>query len=227
MTTRGARAVAVVGTLLARWDAWCVEGPLRFVDVNLRGIGQVMFQDNPLSGLLFFVAIGWGSYAAGVPQVGDRRASSPCWLATLMAQWLRVETAHAGMPASTASRRTWSGSRSPTFMRASPTLWVYVVLGGAVSVVVTLGITNVFKTWGVARSPLPFVLITWLLLLATNAFSGLAGSALPPSGVIMPIDPVAANPAQRRRLREGHLHEHLAGVPQGHAPWPRCCCSRG
>ena len=46
---------------LAPWKARCASSRgLRFVDVTLRGIGQVMFQDNPLSGLLFFIAIGWG-----------------------------------------------------------------------------------------------------------------------------------------------------------------------
>ena len=56
--------------LLAKWESLCASsGLLRFVDINLRGIGQVMFQNNPLSGALFLAAIGWGSYAAGVPQV--------------------------------------------------------------------------------------------------------------------------------------------------------------
>jgi urea transporter len=33
---------------------------LRFVDINLRGIGQVLFQNNPLTGALFLAAVGWG-----------------------------------------------------------------------------------------------------------------------------------------------------------------------
>ena len=71
------------------------SGILRFVDINLRGIGQVMFQDNPLTGLLFFAAIAWGSYAAGVPQVLRRRAASPSSRRRLTAQWLRVDEAGA------------------------------------------------------------------------------------------------------------------------------------
>jgi len=52
--------------LLDWWEARCASSnALRFVDVNLRGIGQVMFQNHPLAGLLFFIAIGWGSLAAG------------------------------------------------------------------------------------------------------------------------------------------------------------------
>ena len=94
-------------------------------------------------------------------------------------------------------------------------LWVYVVLGAAVSVVVMLAIANVVKTWSVAALTAPFVLTTWLLLLATYGFSGLAGAALPPAGVVMPFDAAAADQAQRRCVRRGGLHEHLAGVPQG------------
>ena len=41
-------------TVLAKWEGLCASsGVLRFVDINLRGIGQVMFQDNPLTGALF------------------------------------------------------------------------------------------------------------------------------------------------------------------------------
>jgi len=68
-------------------------------------------------------------------------------------------------------------------MASTPQLWVYVVLGGALSVVVMLALVNVFKTWGVSVLTAPFVLITWLLLLGTNAFAGLEGSALPPAGI--------------------------------------------
>ena len=55
---------------LSGWESLCASSAVaRFVDCNLRGIGQVMFQDNPLSGALFFAAIVWGSLTAGVPQV--------------------------------------------------------------------------------------------------------------------------------------------------------------
>ena len=44
--------------LLASWESVCAgSGPLRFIDINLRGVGQVMFQDNPLSGALFLAAV--------------------------------------------------------------------------------------------------------------------------------------------------------------------------
>ena len=74
-------------------------------------------------------------------------------------------------------------------------------------------------------SPRPSCWSAWLLLLATNAFSGLDGGALPPVGVIVPIDPAAANPMRFGRLPAGPLHQHLAGFPQG--SWPGRAAAAG
>ena len=179
--------------LLKWWESRCASSKvLRFVDLNLRGIGQVMFQDNPLSGLLFFVAIGWGSYAAGMPQVAIGGLVAVV-AATLTAQWLRVDAA--GLDAGLYGYNAYLvGLALGTFLAVSPLWWVYVALGGAVSVVATIGTANVFKTWGVAALTAPFVLTAWLLLLATYAFSAIEGSGLPMTAEIAPLDPAAANP---------------------------------
>ena len=42
---------------------------LEFIDVTLRGCAQVMFQNNPLTGLLFFIAIFVGAYGENNPAV--------------------------------------------------------------------------------------------------------------------------------------------------------------
>ncbi len=180
---------------LAWWEKLSASSPiLRFVDQNLRGIGQVMFQDNPLSGLLFFIAIGWGSWAGGVPEVAIGGLLAVL-SATLMAQWLRVD--QAGLNSGLYGFNGYlTGLALATFMAPTAQLWVYVVFGGAISVVVTLALVNVLKTWSVSALTAPFVLTSWLLLLGTNAFGGLEGGALPPVGVIVPIDPAAANPLQ-------------------------------
>jgi urea transporter len=71
-------------------------------------------------------------------------------------------------------------------------LWAYVVLGAAVSVVVMLGSANAVKSLGVSALTFPFVLTTWLLLLATYGFAGLAGTALPVADMVAPFESVAA-----------------------------------
>ena len=203
--------------LLNGWEQRCASSQLlRFVDVNLRGIGQVMFQDNPLSGLLFFIAIGWGSLAAGVPQVAIGGLVAVV-VSTLTAHWLRVDESalRAGLYGFNAYL---VGLALPTFMAPSTTMWAYVVLGAAVSVVVTLALANVLKTWSVSALTAPFVLTAWLLLAATHAFSGLDGGALPPVGEVVPVDPTAADPLQFGDFVQGIFTSITQVFLKGHGP---------
>jgi len=178
-------------SLLAGWESLCeASSVLRFIDVAFRGVGQVMFQDNPLSGALFIAAIAWGSFAAGVPQVlfGGLLGIVT---ATLTAQWLRVDPAslRAGLYG---FNGVLVGLALATFIAPSPLLWAYVVLGAAVSVVAMGATANVCKSWGMPALTFPFVLVTWLLLLGTYGFAGLAGTALPSADVVAPFTSVAA-----------------------------------
>lgn len=190
--------------LLAKWEAWCASSALlRFVDINLRGVGQVMFQDNPATGALFLAAVAWGSYAAGVPRVFIAGIVAVV-AATLTARWLRVDRAllAAGIYG---YNGVLVGLALATFLAPGPLLWAYVVLGAAVSVVATLGTANAVKPWSVAALTFPFVITTWLLLLATYGFSGLAGTALPVAGVVMPFESVAATRLSAGAFVEGVL----------------------
>jgi urea transporter len=178
--------------LLANWERVIASsGLLRFIDINLRGWGQVMFQDNPLTGLLFLAAIVWGSYAADAPQIAIGGVVAVL-VATITAQWLHVDqkSLGAGLYGYNA---VLVGLALTTFLAPGALLWIYVVVGAAVSVVVMLGTANVTKPWGSALT-FPFVLTTWLLLLATYGFSGLAGTALPSGSVVIPFEPMSSSP---------------------------------
>jgi hypothetical protein len=53
-------AEAILKTLLAPWERLSTSSAvLRFVDINPRDVAQVMFQNDPLSGVMFLAAIGW------------------------------------------------------------------------------------------------------------------------------------------------------------------------
>ncbi|WFU26434.1 urea transporter [Bradyrhizobium sp. CB1717] len=187
--------------ILASWESLCASsGGLRFLDINLRSIGQVMFQDNPLTGILFLAAIAWGSYVAGVPQVAIAGVLAVV-VSNLTAHWLRVDTEslHSGLYG---FNGILVGLALATFLAPGALLWVYVILGAAVSVVVMLATTNVVKPWGGALT-FPFVLTTWLLLLATYGFSGLAGRALPSGSIVTAFQPYQASPLQLIDLAQG------------------------
>ena len=163
--------------LLASWEKLCVSSAgLRFVDINLRGTGQVMLQDNPLSGALFLAAIAWGSYAAGAPQIAIGGIVA-LLAATLTAYWVRADekSLAAGLYG---FNGILVGLALPTFLAPGPLLWAYVILGGAVSTIVMMWTVKLVTPWGAALT-FPFVITTWLLLLATYGFAGLTGAALP------------------------------------------------
>jgi urea transporter len=162
---------------------------LRFVDSGLRGAGQVMLQDNPLTGLLFLLGVGWGAVSAGMPQVAIG-ALVGLVVATATAIYLRVDQ-------SSLRRGIYGyngilvGVALPTFLAAEPLLWAYLMFGAAISVVAMLTIASFMKTWHVSALTLPFVLTTWLMLLAAYAFDGLRISGLPQRGI--PHAPSAAS----------------------------------
>ncbi len=136
-----------------------------------------MFQDNPLSGALFLAAIVWGSIAAGMPQVAICGALAVV-VATLTAQVLRVDEAslRAGLYG---FNGVLVGLALATFIAPGPLLWWYVVLGAAVSVVAMSATANALKALGMPTLTFPFVLVTWLLLLATYGFAGSAAIRCP------------------------------------------------
>ena len=166
--------------LLASWEKLCVSSAsLRFVDINLRGTGQVMLQDNPLSGALFLAAIVWGSYAAGAPRIAIGGIVA-LLAATLTAYWVRADKKSLA-EGLYGFNGILVGLALATFLAPGPLLWAYVILGGAVSTIVMMWAVKVVTPWGAALT-FPFVVTTWLLLLATYGFAGLTGAALPPAG---------------------------------------------
>lgn len=204
-------------TVLDGWEAVCASSTAaRFVDVNLRGIGQVMFQDNPLTGLLFCIGIFWGSFAADAPQIALGGILALI-AATLTAQWLRVD--QAGLRAGLFGFNAYLvGLALATFMTPTTTMWVYVAIGGAFSAVVTLALTNVLKTWNVSALTAPFVFTAWLLLAATYTFYGIQGGALPAVATIVPIDPAAADPLRFGDFVQGVFTSITQVFLKGHGP---------
>ena len=164
--------------ILENWESLSASsGIVRFLDINLRSVGQVMFQNNPLTGILFLAAIIWGSYSAGLPRVAIAGVLAVV-VANLTAQWLNAdrELLHSGLYG---YNGILVGLALATFLSPNALMWVYVVLGASVSVIAMLGTANAVKPWGLSSLTFPFVLTTWLLLLATYGFSGLVGGALP------------------------------------------------
>ncbi|HHG0427359.1 TPA: urea transporter [Yersinia enterocolitica] len=157
---------------------------IEFIDTTLRGCAQVMFQNNPLTGLFFFIAIFVGAYGEGNPAV-----AYGCVLGTVVATLTGLTMR---------DRKSWRsglygyngclvGAALPTFLVATPIVWACIVLGSIVSVIVMVCIADILKTWKVAALTAPFVLTTWMILLASYAFAGLHSSGLPTPALPHPL----------------------------------------
>lgn len=150
---------------------------IQFIDVTLRGCGQVMFQNNPLTGLLFFIAIFLGAFFEGMPHAGFA-----CLLGTIVAT-LTAYLYNLDKPSLNAGLYGYNGCLVgiglATFLNPSFYLWIVVIFGAMVSVIATKSLANFLKGWGVAALTAPFVLVTWTILLASYTFFGIKGITLP------------------------------------------------
>ncbi|MBS7544043.1 urea transporter [Ancylobacter oerskovii] len=139
---------------------------------SLKGASQVFFMENPLSGILFFAAMAYASYASGVwaTTIG---AAIGVVIATLTARLLDCDDK------SIASglfgfNGVLVGAALPTFIAVSPQLWIYVVVGAAASTVVTAAFSATLTAkWGIPGSTGPFVLTGWLMVAGAYSFGGL------------------------------------------------------
>lgn len=173
-----------------------VEGSalLRFVDVNLRGAGQVIFQNNPLTGAFFLVAVTWGAIAGGAPQIAAG-AVVALIVATVTAMLLDADegSLRQGL---FGFNGVLVGCAVPTFIEPSVAMWALLVIGAATSTVAMLAVANVMKTWGTPALTFPFVLTTWFLMLGAYSFGavtidGMGPPALAHSLTTAPMSPAA------------------------------------
>jgi urea transporter len=84
------------------------------------------------------------------------------------------------------------GAALPTFLVVDPLLWLYIIIGSAVSTVAFMAVANVFKTWGVAALTFPFVLVTWFLVLGAYGFADVPIASMGPPAIPQEITATAA-----------------------------------
>lgn len=161
--------------LAGAWSRAAGANPaIGFADALLRGTGQVMFQNNPLTGLLFLVGIFVNSWLLGLTALLGLVAS------TLAALLLGIDRAlvRAGL---FGFNGILVGIGLAFFLEPDPYLIAYIAFGAAASTVVMAGLANVLGGRDLPALTAPFVLVTWLLLFAVHAL-----------GVLEPTDFVTA-----------------------------------
>ena len=145
-----------------------------FIDSVLRGIGQVMLQNNSYTGLLFLMGVFYNSLLLGCAALLGSVVS------TLSAKLLGVERSSLeeclfgfnGVLVAIALLH---------FLEPSWITWGYVVLASASSTVIMAAMLNIVKTWNIPTLTAPFVLTTLLFILACARFGQLHSTGTLPS----------------------------------------------
>lgn len=169
-------------SLPVRGSAWArmVDGSpaAEWLDTALRGSGQVVFMNSPLTGLLNIAAMFWGAWAGGTTLAVAIGSVLGAMIATATAHALRADRGRLRIGLY-GFNGMLVGAGLPTFLAAGPLMWAVLAFACAISTVVTLGVDTLARAWRIPGLTFPFVLTTWLVLLAAWQLPGLGPADLP------------------------------------------------
>lgn len=155
-----------------QWHQLCNHNRCaRFTDVILRSYGQVMLQNNALSGLIFLLGVLMGGYLAGKPIIGA--ASLVAVISANIMAYVYQLNEKAWQQGIYGFNACLTGIALATFCENSPYLWCTIVLASIFSVFITKALSPILQHWYLPCLTMPFILITWIFLLATPSFSAL------------------------------------------------------
>jgi len=139
-----------------------------FIDNILKGIGQIMLQENRWTGLLFLIGIFIGSWEGGVAVLLSTAAG------TLTAMKLKYEPSeiNAGLYGFSAAL---VGVALSFVFQTTLLIWIIIILGGALATV----IQHFFIQKKIPVFTFPFIIITWGCVFVLHHFT-----QIPPSEMI-------------------------------------------
>ncbi|MGW0434365.1 urea transporter [Micromonospora sp. NPDC003197] len=168
--------------ITASWKRLADRSPIvEFVDACLRGVAQVMLQNNPVTGLVILIAIAVGAFDSGHPRlIGGAVVGVAVGTATAILLRADRDSLRSGLYGFSP---VLTGIGVLLFLRGSALVWLYVVFGAAATTVVTFALSNIMKTWGVPAFTFPFVLTTWALLMGAYQLVRLHVKTATPPGL--------------------------------------------
>ncbi|SIQ46413.1 urea transporter [Chryseobacterium sp. RU37D] len=141
---------------------------ISFIDNILKGIGQIMLQENRWTGLLFLIGIFMGSWQGGVAVVLATAVG------TFTAMTLKYDESeiNAGLYGFSAAL---VGVALSFVFQTTVLIWVLICLGSALAAV----IQHFFIRRKIPVFTFPFIIITWICIFAVHHFT-----KIPPSEMI-------------------------------------------
>lgn len=148
-----------------------LPSPIRVI---LRGVGQVFFCGNAVTGLIFLAALYVGGLTAGLA------ATVGVITSTVTAYFLGFsdDDIDAGLYG---FNGTLVGPCLFLFLENTPLLWVYVVFASILSSVVLAALIRILTPYRIPASTSPFVLTCWMFMVAVYSFDSLSRGSLLPS----------------------------------------------
>ena len=149
---------------------------IRFLQLYLKGISQVMFQSNAWCGLFFLAGIFYGAYTAHMPNVAWG-AVVGTFISTITGYLLNYPSTK-GLDGLWGFNGVLVGCALPTFLGSTPLMWLTLILFSAMSTWVMVGLNHLLAPYKVSSFTFPFVLLSWFVFLATRLMGGLDEIAL-------------------------------------------------
>lgn len=144
------------------------------VDTVLRGVGQVLLQNNPLSGAIFLVGIFVGDWVTGLYAL----------LGTVVATGTALLV---GVPGVTVRQGLYGFNGTltaiglATYLTRGYVLVGYVVFACVAVTIITAAIHNFFNSVHIPTLTAAFVVTIWVFLAGLRQFGGLTGAAALPA----------------------------------------------
>ena len=167
-----------------------IDGKLpRPVRVVLRGVGQVFFCCNAVTGLIFLIALYIGGPIAGLAAtVGVITSTTAAYVLGFS-----EDDIDAGLYG---FNGTLVGPCLFLFLEHSPQLWLYVILASILSSIVLAAMIRILTPYKIPASTSPFVLTCWMFMVAVYSFDNFTrGPVLPVPGIPAAVTEAAMLPA--------------------------------
>jgi urea transporter len=132
-----------------------------FISTILKGLGQIMLQENSITGLLFLVGIFYGSYTMGLAAL----LATICGTATAYLFKYDKSEIEKGLYGFSAAL---VGVAVMLFLKPVIWAWLFVILGAVAAAM----LQHFFIKRNFPAYTFPFVVVTWLILLICNEFCG-------------------------------------------------------
>lgn len=125
----------------------------------LKGVGQIMLQENPVTGLLFLIGIFYGSFMMGVAAL----LATVCGTTTAILLKYDKSDIDKGLYGFSAAL---VGVAILLFLKPVILSWVFIIIGSSLAAI----LQNFFIKRKTPVFTLPFVLITWVIILISRIY---------------------------------------------------------